>query len=88
MLEPRGHHEMFGAILLEPDAGHEDKNGEKADMAVIFIHNDGERKTALFRWTAISFLFFLSFLFLHSKTRPITLADGDTIWLLTQAFTY
>jgi len=41
MLEPRGHHEMFGAILLEPDAGHEDKNGEKADMAVIFIHNDG-----------------------------------------------
>lgn len=41
MLEPRGHHEMFGAILLQPDAGHEDKNGEKADMAVIFIHNDG-----------------------------------------------
>lgn len=41
MLEPRGHHEMFGAILLEPDAGHEDKGGQKADMAVIFIHNDG-----------------------------------------------
>jgi len=41
MLEPRGHHEMFGAILLEPDEGHEDRNGEKADMAVIFIHNEG-----------------------------------------------
>jgi len=34
MFEPRGHHEMYGAILVEPDDEH-------ADIAVLFIHNEG-----------------------------------------------
>jgi trans-L-3-hydroxyproline dehydratase len=34
MFEPRGHHDMYGALLVEPDlAG--------ADLAVLFMHNEG-----------------------------------------------
>ena len=34
MFEPRGHYDMYGALLVEPDlAG--------ADMAVLFMHNEG-----------------------------------------------
>lgn len=40
MLEPRGHHEMFGAILVTPDPA-PDEESPKADLAVIFIHNEG-----------------------------------------------
>ncbi|XP_001627872.2 trans-L-3-hydroxyproline dehydratase [Nematostella vectensis] len=34
MFEPRGHADMYGALLVEPDA-------ENADMAVLFLHNEG-----------------------------------------------
>ncbi len=34
MLEPRGHHDMYGAILVQPD-------DPAADLAVLFCHNDG-----------------------------------------------
>jgi proline racemase len=34
MLEPRGHRDMYGAILLPPHSDH-------ADMTVLFMHNDG-----------------------------------------------
>lgn len=34
MNEPRGHHDMYGVLLVEPDL-------EQADMAVLFIHNEG-----------------------------------------------
>ena len=34
MLEPRGHDGMYGALLVEPD--HPD-----ADLAVLFMHNEG-----------------------------------------------
>lgn len=34
MLEPRGHHDMYGAIPVEPD-------DPAADLAVLFCHNDG-----------------------------------------------
>ncbi|XP_028411046.1 trans-L-3-hydroxyproline dehydratase-like [Dendronephthya gigantea] len=34
MGEPRGHSEMFGALLVTPD-------DEKADLAVLFMHNGG-----------------------------------------------
>ncbi|HUG75197.1 MAG TPA: proline racemase family protein, partial [Acidimicrobiia bacterium] len=34
MFEPRGHADMYGAIPVEPD--HPD-----ADLAVLFIHNEG-----------------------------------------------
>ncbi len=36
MHEPRGHNDMYGALLVEPD--HKD-----ADLAVLFIHKQGER---------------------------------------------
>jgi len=40
MFEPRGHHEMYGAILVEPDK--DEKSQESvADIAVLFIHNEG-----------------------------------------------
>lgn len=34
MFEPRGHHDMYGALLVEPDL-------PGADMAVLFMHNAG-----------------------------------------------
>ncbi|XP_022088997.1 trans-L-3-hydroxyproline dehydratase-like [Acanthaster planci] len=34
MFEPRGHHDMYGAILVEPDL-------PGADLAVLFTHNEG-----------------------------------------------
>lgn len=34
MHEPRGHYDMYGALLVEPDE-------ENADMAVLFLHNEG-----------------------------------------------
>lgn len=34
MFEPRGHHEMYGVILVEPTL-------PDADMAVLFMHNEG-----------------------------------------------
>jgi trans-L-3-hydroxyproline dehydratase len=34
MREPRGHSEMFGALLVTPDH-------EQADLAVLFMHNGG-----------------------------------------------
>ncbi|HEX6013599.1 MAG TPA: proline racemase family protein [Geminicoccaceae bacterium] len=34
MAEPRGHADMYGALLVEPDL-------EEADLAVLFLHNEG-----------------------------------------------
>ena len=34
MLEPRGHDDMYGALLVEPDH-------PEADLAVLFMHNEG-----------------------------------------------
>ena len=34
MLEPRGHADMYGAIIVEPDK-------KKSDFGVIFMHNEG-----------------------------------------------
>ncbi|WP_322096736.1 proline racemase family protein [Pelagibius sp.] len=34
MFEPRGHAEMYGAVLVEPDH-------PEADLAVLFLHNEG-----------------------------------------------
>jgi trans-L-3-hydroxyproline dehydratase len=34
MFEPRGHYDMYGVLAVEPDIAH-------ADMAVLFIHNEG-----------------------------------------------
>ena len=34
MFEPRGHHDMYGAVLVEPDL-------PGADLAVLFMHNEG-----------------------------------------------
>ena len=34
MFEPRGHHDMYGALLVEPDL-------PGADFAVLFMHNEG-----------------------------------------------
>jgi len=33
--EPRGHFDMYGAVITEPD------DNKEADVAVIFLHNDG-----------------------------------------------
>ena len=34
MFEPRGHKEMYGALLVEPSLA-------EADIAVLFMHNEG-----------------------------------------------
>jgi trans-L-3-hydroxyproline dehydratase len=34
MFEPRGHHDMYGALMVEPDL-------PSADVAVLFMHNEG-----------------------------------------------
>lgn len=34
MFEPRGHYDMYGAVIVQP-------HSEKADMGVIFMHNEG-----------------------------------------------
>ena len=34
MFEPRGHYDMYGALLVEPDL-------PQADLAVLFMHNEG-----------------------------------------------
>ncbi len=34
MFEPRGHYDMYGAVLVEPDL-------PEADLAVLFMHNEG-----------------------------------------------
>jgi len=53
MLEPRGHDGMYGALLVEPD--HPD-----ADLAVVFMHNEGystmcgHATIALARWAVDS----------------------------------
>ena len=38
MWEPRGHKDMYGAILME-------KNIDEADLSVLFIHNEGTLST-------------------------------------------
>lgn len=35
MFEPRGHHDMYGAVLVEPDM-------KEAHIGVIFMHNEGQ----------------------------------------------
>ena len=35
MFEPRGHMDMYGALLVEKDL-------DEADMAVLFMHNEGK----------------------------------------------
>ena len=35
MAEPRGHYDMYGAILVEKDI-------PEADLAVLFMHNEGQ----------------------------------------------
>jgi trans-L-3-hydroxyproline dehydratase len=53
MLEPRGHDGMYGALLVEPDHPH-------ADLAVLFMHNEGystmcgHATIALARWAVDS----------------------------------
>ena len=53
MLEPRGHDGMYGALLVEPDH-------PEADLAVLFMHNDGysimcgHATIALARWAVES----------------------------------
>ncbi|MGE4079397.1 MAG: proline racemase family protein [Reyranella sp.] len=53
MLEPRGHDGMYGALLVEPDH-------PEADLAVLFMHNDGystmcgHATIALARWAVDS----------------------------------
>jgi len=85
MLEPRGHHEMFGAILLEPDAGHEDKNGEKADMAVIFIHNDGYASMCGHGVICLG-RFAVDFGFVKNPTIPETVVDIQAPCGIVRAF--
>lgn len=34
MFEPRGHFDMYGALIVEPDS-------EQADLGVLFLHNEG-----------------------------------------------
>lgn len=34
MMEPRGHFDMYGALLVEPDI-------KEADLGVLFMHNEG-----------------------------------------------
>ena len=34
MFEPRGHYDMYGALLVTPDLS-------EADLGVIFMHNEG-----------------------------------------------
>jgi trans-L-3-hydroxyproline dehydratase len=53
MLEPRGHEGMYGAVLVEPDQA-------EADLAVLFMHNEGystmcgHAAIALARWAVDS----------------------------------
>ena len=53
MLEPRGHDGMYGALLVEPDH-------PEADLAVLFMHNEGystmcgHATIALARWAVES----------------------------------
>jgi len=35
MFEPRGHKDMYGALIVDKDIA-------DADMAVLFIHNEGK----------------------------------------------
>lgn len=53
MWEPRGHRDMYGALLVDPDrdvsgtatpggySGKEDRDAVVADLAVLFMHNEG-----------------------------------------------
>jgi len=48
MWEPRGHRDMYGALLVQPDTcqvddvtGEMTENMPVADMAVLFMHNEG-----------------------------------------------
>jgi proline racemase len=53
MLEPRGHADMYGALLVEPDH-------PEADLAVLFMHNEGwstmcgHATIALGRWAKVT----------------------------------
>lgn len=38
MFEPRGHADMYGTLLLDKGSL---ENGEEVDMAVLFMHNEG-----------------------------------------------
>lgn len=40
MAEPRGHYDMYGAILVEKDI-------PEADLAVLFMHNEGMKELSL-----------------------------------------
>ncbi len=43
MFEPRGHKDMYGAILVEKDA-------DDADLAVLFIHCEGTLIAEILVW--------------------------------------
>ena len=38
MFEPRGHADMYGALLLDTGSL---ENGDEVDLAVLFMHNEG-----------------------------------------------
>ena len=40
MHEPRGHYDMYGVLLCQPST--------KADLAVLFVHNEGYRFESFF----------------------------------------
>ena len=40
MAEPRGHADMYGALLIDKDSLEAEK-GEEPDLGVLFIHNEG-----------------------------------------------
>ena len=41
MAEPRGHFDMYGALLVEKDEAEEEGKEDDADLAVLFMHNEG-----------------------------------------------
>jgi len=68
MLEPRGHADMYGAIIVEPDT-------PDADFGVIFIHNEGYSTGCGHAVIALTKIFIETGLI--KKTEPITEVKMD-----------
>ena len=68
MLEPRGHADMYGAIIVEPDT-------PDADFGVIFIHNEGYSTGCGHAVIALTKIFVETGLI--KKTEPITEVKMD-----------
>ncbi|MCF8367992.1 MAG: proline racemase family protein [Bacteroidales bacterium] len=79
MFEPRGHADMYGAILTEP-------NSKDADFGVFFLHNEGYSTMCGHAIIALTKLVIETGMITKSEKNPVLLIDVPAGRIESQAF--